>query len=154
MVSYTLQPVLSEQSTAENLEEGRLKIPIHYDKRYRINISVANRDVDDYLKKGRLAGNSLWELISPVLSEVARFIPPLSKSCFIATAIDSQLLLAASIFDAKCPFQTIFDSHKTARRNVYFRSLHVVFRYKTHKINLSITIAYYTIWRVHNSLYT
>ena len=64
MVSYTWQPVLSDQSTTENLEEGRLEIPIHYDKRYRINISVANRDVDDYLKKGRLAGNSLWELIS------------------------------------------------------------------------------------------
>ena len=51
--------MLSEQSTTENLEEGRLEIPIHYDKRYRINISVANRDVDDYLKKGRLAGSSL-----------------------------------------------------------------------------------------------
>ncbi|XP_052792364.1 probable ATP-dependent RNA helicase DHX34 [Mya arenaria] len=36
-------------------KESRLGIPSHYDKRYRINVGLVNRDVEDFLKKGRLA---------------------------------------------------------------------------------------------------
>ncbi|XP_045216497.2 probable ATP-dependent RNA helicase DHX34 [Mercenaria mercenaria] len=35
--------------------ETDLGIPAHYDKRYRINITLKNRDVEDFIKKGRLA---------------------------------------------------------------------------------------------------
>jgi hypothetical protein len=40
--------------------ESSLGIPSHYDKRYRINIALKNRDVEDFIKKGRLAGNVFY----------------------------------------------------------------------------------------------
>ena len=42
------------KSAAE--EESKLGIPQHYDKQFKINLSVVNRDVEDFLRKGRLAG--------------------------------------------------------------------------------------------------
>ena len=37
-------------------EESKLGIPQYYDKQFKINLSVVNRDVEDFLRKGRLAG--------------------------------------------------------------------------------------------------
>ena len=45
--------------------ESKLGIPQHYDKRYRINLSVVNRDVEDFLRKGRLPGMSILHKPNP-----------------------------------------------------------------------------------------
>ncbi|XP_060571590.1 probable ATP-dependent RNA helicase DHX34, partial [Ruditapes philippinarum] len=44
--------------------ESSLGIPSHYDKRYRINIALKNRDVEDFIKKGRLADADIDEEIT------------------------------------------------------------------------------------------
>ncbi|KAH3837771.1 probable ATP-dependent RNA helicase DHX34 [Dreissena polymorpha] len=45
-------------------KESKLGIPGHYDKRYRINVTLVNRDVEDFLKKGRLADADIDEAIT------------------------------------------------------------------------------------------
>ena len=37
-------------------EESKLGIPTQYDKLHKVNLSINIRDVDDFLKRGRLAG--------------------------------------------------------------------------------------------------
>ena len=46
----------SGTSTLTAESESKIGVPQHYDKRYRINLSIVNRDVEDFLNKGKLAG--------------------------------------------------------------------------------------------------
>lgn len=54
--AYQRKRGLPEAGSSKELSdsESKLGIPQHYDKRYRINLSVVNRDVEDFLRKGRL----------------------------------------------------------------------------------------------------
>lgn len=56
-IKKNLAFLCSEPQACVNLDSG-LGIPTHYDKRYRINIALKNRDVEDFIKKGRLAGDT------------------------------------------------------------------------------------------------
>lgn len=46
----------AETSSSSQLGESALNVPCQYDKKYRINVTLKNRDVDDFIKKGKLAG--------------------------------------------------------------------------------------------------
>jgi hypothetical protein len=41
----------------EECSEGKFGFPLHYDKRYRVNIGIISKNVEDFLRRGKLAGN-------------------------------------------------------------------------------------------------
>ena len=43
---------------SEEFDEGKLGLPRQYDKRYRVNLGIRSRNVEEFLHHGRLAGRT------------------------------------------------------------------------------------------------
>ena len=43
---------------SEEFDEGKLGLPRQYDKRYRVNLGIRSRNVEEFLHHGRLAGST------------------------------------------------------------------------------------------------
>lgn len=44
---------------SEEYDEGKLGLPPRYDKRYRVNIGIVSKNVEEFLRRGKLPGKNI-----------------------------------------------------------------------------------------------